>query len=147
MQLDELEKKQKSDKQVRYKKIKDIERNIKCKTKQEHSDGNFKCSECEFFLKTKSSCKVHKVRIQTKTKNLQYPVECELCYAKVENERDMKERMKIHSHKKSTFKCEDCEYCSENFLTMEVHVGKDHIENIKCGLCDVQLMKQQILKN
>ena len=144
MQLDELEKKQKSDKQVRYKKIKDIERNIKCKTKQEHSDGNFKCSECEFVLKTKSSCKVHKVRIQTKTKNLQYPVECELCYAKVENERDMKERMKIHSHKKSPFKCEDCEYRSENFLTMEVHVGKHYSEKIDF-VCAT--MKQQILTN
>ena len=50
----------------------------------------------------------------------------------------MKEHIRIHLYKNSTFKCEDCEYCSENFLTMEVHVGKDHIENIKCGLCDVR---------
>ena len=45
MQLDELEKRQKSDKQVRDKKIKDIEMNIKRKTKQQHSEGNFKCLE------------------------------------------------------------------------------------------------------
>ena len=45
MQLEELEKRQKSDKQVRDKKIKDIEMNIKRKTKQQHSEGNFKCLE------------------------------------------------------------------------------------------------------
>ena len=136
LKLDELEKKQKSEKQARDKKLKDIDMAMKNKTKQDKIVEDFKCSECEFVSKTRSGLRTHKVRIHSKTKNLQYPVECELCEAKVDNEREMKDHMKIHSYKKSTFKCEDCDFCSENFLTMEVHVGKLHSGKFECGLCN-----------
>ena len=138
LKLDEIEKKHKSDKQVKDRKIKELEMVLKNKTKQEHIVEDFKCTECDFISKTKSGLKIHKVRIHTKTNNLPYPVECELCEAKVANEKDMKEHMKFHSYKKSTFKCEDCDYCSENFLTMEVHVGKLHNEKIECGMCNYE---------
>ena len=63
----------------------------------------------------------------------------------------MKEHMKIHAYKKSTFKCEDCDFCSENFLTMEVHVGKLHSGKFECGLCnydakDLETLNIHILK-
>ena len=137
LRLDELEKKQQNDKQSKDKKIKDLENLIKKKPKKEESQ-DFKCSECEFVAKTKSGLKTHKVRIHTKTNSLQYPVECELCEAKLENERNMKEHLKFHSYKKSTFRCEDCDHCSENFLTMEVHVGKHHSGKFECGLCNYE---------
>ena len=50
----------------------------------------------------------------------------------------MKEHLRFHRYKKSTFKCEDCDYLSENFLTMDVHVGKFHGEIIECGLCNFE---------
>ena len=118
MKLDELEKKHKSEKQVKDKKIKELEMVLKNKTKQERVVEDFKCSECDFMSKTKSGLKIHKVRIHTKTKNLPYPVECELCEVKVANEKDMKEHVKFHSYKKSTFKCEDCDYCIKDFQTI-----------------------------
>ena len=55
-------------------------------------------------------------RMHTKAKNRQYPVKCKYCEAKLENETFMKEHLKIHVFKKSTFKCKDCEFCGENFL-------------------------------
>ena len=137
LRLDELEKKHKNDKQIKDKKIKDLENVIKKKSIQEQPE-DFRCSECDFVAKTKSGLKTHKARIHTKTNALQYPAECELCEAKLENEQIMKEHLKYHSYKKSTYKCEDCDYCSENFLTMEVHVGKHHGEKIDCGLCNFE---------
>ena len=31
--------------------------------------------------------------------------------------------------------CEDCDHCSENFPTMEIHVGKHQSGKFECGLC------------
>ena len=145
LKLDELEKKQKNDKQLKDKKIKDLENAIKQKFLQEQSD-DFKCSECDFVAKTKTGLKTHKVRIHTKTNKLQYPVECELCYAKLENEIHMKEHLKFHSYKKSTFKCEDCDHCSENFLAMEWRYMWENItvENLNVAFATT---KQKILKH
>jgi hypothetical protein len=47
----------------------------------------------------------------------------------------MKVHMKTHSYIKADYKCEDCDYCSETKLTMEVHLGKEHDPNFECGLC------------
>ena len=41
--------------------------------------------------------------------------------------------MKSHSYKETNFKCEDCNFCGLNELSMEVHFGKNHSE---CGLCE-----------
>ena len=138
LRLDELEKKQKNYQQIKDKKIKDLENVIKKKSIQEQSHEDFRCSKCDFVSKTKNGLKTHKARMHTKINVLQYPVECELCEAKLENEQIMKEHLKYHSYKKSTYKCEDCDYCSENFLTMEVHVGKHHGGKTECGLCNFE---------
>ena len=47
----------------------------------------------------------------------------------------MKVHMKTHSYIRSEYKCEECEYCSETKLTMEVHIGKEHDPNFECVLC------------
>ena len=98
----------------------------------------FKCPECEFVSKSKNGLKTHKTKMHTKTNESEYPAECELCEAKLSSEKEMKEHLRLHTYKKSTFKCEDCDYTSENFLTMEVHVGKQHSENFECGLCSYE---------
>ena len=138
LKLEDLEEKQKSDKQIKDKKIKDLELSIKKKSIQEESPEDFNCPDCEFVSKTKRGLKTHKARIHTKTNALQYPVECELCEAKLESEKILKEHLKYHSYKKSTFKCEECDFSSENFLTMEVHIGKQHGEKVECGLCNFE---------
>ena len=57
------------------------------------------------------------------------------------NEKDLKTEkefelhMKTHSYKRVDFKCEDCEFCGENELTMQVRLGKKHGEKFECGLC------------
>ena len=48
----------------------------------------------------------------------------------------MKQHMKTHSYKKCEYKCEECDFCGTNKMTMEVHLGKMHSENFECGLCD-----------
>ena len=83
MKLDELEKKQMNDKQAKDKKIKELETVIKRKLKQTQTDAEYKCSECVSVFKTKNGLKTHKVRMHTQVKNVQYPVECEHCVAKL----------------------------------------------------------------
>ena len=51
--------------------------------------------------------------MHTKTNNLEYPVQCEMCDKSFENEIERKEHLRTHSYKKSTYKCEDCDYWCE----------------------------------
>ena len=44
--------------------------------------------------------------------------------------------MKSHSYKGVDFKCEECDFLGINETTMEVHFGREHSDNIECGLCD-----------
>ena len=120
---------------MKDKKIKDLENLIKKKSIQEPIPEDFRCSECDFVAKTKSGLKTHKARIHTKTNKLQYPAECELCEAKLENEQIMKEHLKYHFYKKSTYKCEDCDYCSENFLIMVKKL------NVVCATLKLKILK------
>ena len=143
IRLDELEKKYKSEKLAKDKKIKELENLVKNKGKRD--PDSFKCSECEFVSKSKNGLKTHKAKMHTKTKESEYPAECELCEAKLSSEKEMKEHLRLHTYKKSTFKCEDCDYTSENFLTMEVHVGKQHSENLECGLCSYEAKDMEAL--
>ena len=34
------------------------------------------------------------------------------------------------------YKCEDCDYWGPNFLTMPVHTGRSHSDNIDYGFCE-----------
>ena len=48
----------------------------------------------------------------------------------------MKLYIKEHSYRNAKYKCEDCDFCGDNFLTMEVHNKKYHSANLECGLCE-----------
>jgi hypothetical protein len=99
----------------------------------------FKCNECEFSTTSEKGLKTHKKKMHDKTKTTEdcysFPKQCDLCEKEIKNILEMKVHMKTHSYKKAEFKCEDCEYCSETKLTMEVHLGKEHDPNFECGLC------------
>ena len=43
--------------------------------------------------------------------------------------------MKTHSYKLVKYRCTECECVGENYLTMDVDVGKYHLDNSECGLC------------
>ena len=38
--------------------------------------------------------------------------------------------------KEAVFKCEDCDFFSENQSSMDVHRGKNLTVDFECGLCD-----------
>ena len=50
----------------------------------------------------------------------------------------MKKHIKSHSYKQAKFKCDDCDFVGESELTMEVHIGKQHLEKYECGLCEFE---------
>ena len=100
----------------------------------------FKCNLCEFSSTSEKGLKTHKSRMHTTSHNgvetsSSYPKECEICEKSIRNEREMKTHLKTHSYIRPVFKCEKCEFCSENVFTMEVHQGKNHDKNFECGLC------------
>ena len=49
---------------------------------------------------------------------------------------DMKTHMKTHSYKRADYQCIDCDFCGDTTRTMNVHLGKHHLETYKFGLCD-----------
>ena len=54
--------------------------------------------------------------------------------------------MKTHSYKRAEFKCEECEFCGETELTMEIHLGKMPQENFECGLCGFEAIDLEKLE-
>ena len=136
MRVEELEKENRAQKKQHEKKIKELENLLKNKCKKETKAEVFKCSDCEFEAKTKGGLKTHIARVHTKTKNLEYPCQCEVCDSTLKNEKEAVEHLRTHAYRKSTYKCESCDFWCENFLTMEVHIGRLHSEKRECGLCN-----------
>ena len=64
-----------------------------------------------------------------------FPIQCDFCEKELKTENEFKLHMKTHSYKRAEYKCQDCEFCGENELTMEVHLGKQHSDKFECGLC------------
>ena len=90
LRLDDMERKIKSEKQAKDKKIKDLENIIKTKSCTDKEVDVFKCSECEFESKSRGGLKTHKARMHTKRKDLKFPIECELCEIILESEKARK---------------------------------------------------------
>ena len=59
-----------------------------------------------------------------------FPFYCELFGEKVDNKIELKNNIVTHSFQSAKFQSEECAYCVENEMTMAVHVGKHHSENI-----------------
>ena len=136
IRVEELEKENKAQKKQQDKKLKELETLFKNKSKKETNAEVFKCSDCEFEAKTKGGLKTHMARVHTKNKSLQYPYQCEVCDDTLENKKEAVEHLRTHAYRKSTFKCESCDFWCENFLTMEVHIGRLNSEKLECGLCN-----------
>ena len=75
-------------------------------------------------------------RKHTEIEKETFPKSCDLCEEDLESVQEMKLHMKKHSYKRVDYKCEECDFCGKNDVTMEVHVGKVHSEMFECGLCD-----------
>ena len=61
----------------------------------------------------------------------------------------MKLHMKTHSYKPIDYQCAECDFLGATETTMEVHNGKQHSENIECGLhesLDIHLGTCEIYK-
>ena len=43
--------------------------------------------------------------------------------------------MKNHTYKSVEFKCSECDFLGSTECTMDVHMGKEHSDNLECGLC------------
>ena len=99
-------------------------------------ETKLKCSKCDFTTMSKQGLKTHTKRKHTSADADEYPRTCDMCDEKVDSFKDMKVHLKTHSYKKTKFKCENCEFWGPNDITMEVHFGTNHSENIECGLCD-----------
>ena len=64
-----------------------------------------------------------------------FPSKCELCDKELKSSLEKKTHMKHHSYKLIQYKCEECDFCGTNSVTMDVHVGNEHSEN-ECGMCE-----------
>ena len=101
---------------------------------------SIKCPDCDFTTTTEISLKKHTKRMHSQVlrneKAETYPFTCTLCDLTIKSKSEMKRHMKLHTYKGVDFKCEECDFLGINETTMEVHFGKEHSENIECGLCD-----------
>ena len=64
-----------------------------------------------------------------------------MCEDELRNEREM-----THSYKEVQFKCEECSYCGNNEVSMEVHVSKVHFEKKECGMCEYEAKDLEALE-
>ena len=58
----------------------------------------------------------------------------------------MKRHLKSHSYKEANYKCEDCDFVSKHTLTMEVHMGKLHLDKLECGICEMEAKDMEALE-
>ena len=63
-------------------------------------------------------------------KNKIFPRKCDLCETVLQSNVDKKTHMKNHAYKLIQYKCEECDLCGTNSVTMDVHQGKEHSENL-----------------
>ena len=105
-------------------------------TSKGKKQDKIKCSFCDFETISKQGLKVHVKRKHTLPENESFPINCEICNDTLKDKSDAKDHVRIHSYKTATNKGSDCDFVGENEYTMNVHVGKHHLEILECGLCD-----------
>ena len=96
---------------------------------------NLKCSKCNFTTKAERGLKVHMKRKHDTLLENEFPKDCDFCDQKYFDLEQMKKHLKLHTYKNLKFKCEDCEFLTEDELSLEVHSGKVHSGNFECALC------------
>ena len=100
------------------------------------SKTKINCNVCDFEASSQQGLKVHMKRKHTLTGTEQYPRKCDVCELILDNQKDLKTHMKTHSYKRADYQCIDCDFCGDSPRTMNVHLGKHHLDTFECGLCD-----------
>ena len=106
------------------------------KTSKGKKQEKIKCSFCDFETISKQGLKVHVKRKHTLPETESFPNNCEICNDTLKDKSEAKDHLRKHSYKTATYKCSDCDFVGENTYTMNVHVGKHHMDVLECGLCD-----------
>ena len=70
-------------------------------------------------------------RKQTLTGKDNYPRYFDLFESVIDNKKDLKEHMKIHSYKKANYQRVEFNFLGDIQRTTEVHIGKHHSELLK----------------
>ena len=58
----------------------------------------------------------------------------------------MKKHLSTHSYKDIQFQCSFCNFCTGEEIEMEVHIGKEHSDEIECGLCEINTKDKEELE-
>ena len=90
------------------------------------------------YYNSQSGLNVHETKKHTSVDNVKFPMKCDLCEKEIKTATWMKRHIKRHSFKHARFKCDNCDFVGESELTMEVHIGKQHSEKYKCGICEFE---------
>ena len=122
---------QKNNKQV-YKSVDNLENII-----EDIDKSRLKCSKCDFKTTSAKGLKTHIARIHTASinENDNYPMKCDLCEIRIKSKCDMRKHLKTHSYKAINYQCQECGKFCENEFEMEVHIGREHLEQYECGIC------------
>ena len=93
-----------------------------------------KCTKCDYTTTSENGLKTHMTRKHLKAvkniENKSFPRKCDLCECELKRNVDKKLQMKNHSYKLIQYKCEECDFCGTNSMTMDVQQGKEHTENL-----------------
>ena len=140
------------------KKLKDCETMIK-KTQKQHEnirekfnkldkskDKTFKCNECDFSTTSQQGLKIHNRKKHTNAETSVFPVLCDLCERELRDERELRLHMNTHSYKEVQFRCEECDFCGNNEVSMEVHISKVHAVDLECGMCEYKTKDLETLE-
>ena len=129
--LEHLENNHHSQRKERDKRIKELEKIIKCR------DSKFKCKQCEYTTGSEQGLKTHISKKHKPTaESLDFPRSCHLCEKNLQSLKEYKIHIKTHSYRLIQYQCNMCSFSEYNEVGIEVHVGREHGENFECGMCE-----------
>ena len=129
--LEHLENNHHSQRKERDKRIKELEKIIKCR------DSKFKCKQCEYTTGSEQGLKTHISKKHKPTaESLDFPRSCHLCDKNLQSLKEYKIHIKTHSYRLIQYQCNMCSFSEYNEVGIEVHVGREHGENFECGMCE-----------
>ena len=114
-------------------KTRQIERISENQTNERISENQIKKES----VKTRQIERISENQTNTDNSNSLENLKCKLCNF----EAALEKGLNLHTIRKHTsinnedrFKCDECEFGGG---TMEVHLGKCHMENFECGFCEI----------
>ena len=129
--MEEVENLHKVQRKEQEKRIKELEKIIKCR------DSRFKCKQCDYTTGSEQGLKAHISKKHKQTvDSLDFPRMCSLCEKDLESSKEYKIHMKTHSYRQIQYQCTMCNFSEYSEIGIEVHVGREHGDNFECGLCE-----------